>query len=67
VGTVSVWLLFRLAFIFNLRLARVGLVSGRQFQSPKLAGLALHPRWRANLGWSPGGEWVSGRSQAARV
>jgi len=47
---VSVWLLFRLAFIFNLRLARVGCVSGRQFQSPKLAGLGL----AAELAGKPG-------------
>jgi len=50
VGIVSVWLLFRLAFILNLRLARVGRVPGRQFQSPKASGLAL----AAELAGKPG-------------
>jgi len=41
VEIVSVWLLFGLAFIFIVELARVGCVFGRQFQSPKLTGLGF--------------------------
>jgi len=57
VEIVSVWLLFGLAFILNLRLARVGCVSGRQFQSPKLTGLGFGIRF--------GGQTWDGRLAAS--